>query len=126
MEIETFEELFDVEFVYALQFGMSYEDFWHGDAEMFWAYQTAFQNKIALDFEVANYVAWLQGLYVHRAVASVIHNAFAGEKETPLEYFEKPIDFENFAEEEKEKKKLQLETKVKSLVANKQAIINRK
>ena len=73
---------------------MTYDEFWYGDPFRVVAYRRAHRLRI----EQNNQQLWLQGLYVHNAVAVAINNAFSKQKQ---KYIEKPIELFEPSEEEK-------------------------
>ena len=94
-----------------MSYGMSYDDYWYGDATMCVYYRKAFEEKQKrLDEQL-----WLQGYYVYNAIAAVspILQAFAKKGTKPLPYLKSPItqtdDYkkasgkEEISEEEKQK-----------------------
>ena len=86
----------------AILYGMSYDEFWNKDPELFFSYRFSYLKGLKIKREEMNYSSWLNGLYNYRAYAVALHNAFDG-KNNPMEYFKKPIDFDN--EEDKQSKK---------------------
>ena len=85
--------------------GMSYDEFWYGDPFRAVAYRTAHRLRI----EQANQQLWMQGLYVHNAVAVAINNAFSKQKQKyiaePIKLFE-PTEDEKKAKIEETRRKL--------------------
>ena len=73
---------------------MTYEQFWYGDAELYWAYQTFFINKQEEQQERDNNFAWLQGLYMWKAFNVVEYNMNKKQNDPAEYYFEKPINFD--------------------------------
>lgn len=111
---------------YALQYGMSLEEFWFGEAELFFAYRSAYLASKKEQIELMNYSAWLNGLYNVRALWSVngmIHASEDSRDDIP-EYFDKPIDIFGDKEKPKEdaiiKQKIKHENNIKVLVAQTQ------
>ena len=76
---------------------MSYDEFWYGDPFRAVAYRAAHRLRI----EQANQHLWLQGLYVHNAVAVAINNAFS---KTKQKYIAEPIQLFKPSEEEQQAK----------------------
>ena len=76
---------------------MSYDEFWYGDPFRAVAYRAAHRLRI----EQSNQQLWLQGLYVHNAVAVAINNAFS---KTKLKYISEPIKLFKPTEEEQQAK----------------------
>lgn len=80
---------------YYLQYGMTYDQFWHGDPWMVRAYR----KKWRLELQAQNYNAWLQGLYFYDALSTALANALSKQKHS---YIEEPIRiFPMTAEERK-------------------------
>ena len=71
----------------AVQYGMSLNDFWHGDMRLLEVYQKAYlRNK--------TYTAWMNGQYDYAAFAVVMSNAFAKKGQSKEEYpkYDDPIE----------------------------------
>lgn len=64
---------------------MTPEQFWHGDPWLCKVYRDAYQLKL----QEQNNSAWLQGLYVYNAVATVASQMTSKKK---VKYMEKPLD----------------------------------
>lgn len=68
---------------------MPLQEFWYDDPDLLWVYRNLYIQKMEQDIklqqEMINYQAWLQGLYIQRAIAS---NFSKG-----INYLDKPIDF---------------------------------
>lgn len=104
-EIETLEEFkvdrvldahdYFLEYLFpdAILYGMSYEEFWNKDPQLFYSYRFAYIEKIDIERNRSNYEAWLEGLYNFRAFNTVLYNAFKRKEERPQSYLTKPIDF---------------------------------
>ena len=84
---------------------MTYYEFWYGDPFRVVAYRAAHKLRI----EQSNQQLWLQGLYVHNAVAVAINNAFNKQKQKyvaePMQLF-KPSEEEQKAKAEETRRKL--------------------
>ena len=78
-------------------YGMSYDDFWYGKPEL----ATAYKKLHRLQAEQTNQQLWLQGLYIHNAVAVAINNAFSKQKQ---KYISEPVRLFPMTEDEKETK----------------------
>ena len=104
-EHQSAREYFDYLFAYAIIYGMSKEDYWyHSDYTLFWAYEHAYKEKIRMQRDYDNQLAWVSGLYIQSAVASVL----AGEE------YREPLDFRemerwNSLSEEEKRAELQRE-----------------
>ena len=85
--------------------GMTYDEFWYGDLFRAVAYRQAHRLRT----EHTNQQLWLQGLYVHNAVAVAINNAFSKQKQKyiaePIQIF-KPTEDEQKAKIEETRRKL--------------------
>lgn len=68
-----------------LQYGMSVDEFWHGDKRLFEVYQKAYYSRL---YETA----WLNGLYVNIAVQNTAGNLLAKKGAKPLEYPQEPYN----------------------------------
>lgn len=89
---------FDKIFPTYLLMGMSYEEFWDGDAELPKFYRECYKLKQKKE----NELAWLQGMYTYVAMTTVMQNVFGkGEKKN---YLTEPISLDGVTEEEKIKK----------------------
>lgn len=96
--METFEQACP----YYMMFGMTYEQYWDGDISAHKAYRKRYlledeQRKLS-----QNLSAWLNGLYVARAIGS----AFNGKKSA---YPKEPIKMFTTMEERREEKRLEKE-----------------
>ncbi len=98
-------ELFEEHCPYYISIGMTWEDFWHGDALMARAYRKA--QRIRNKRE--NQQLWMQGLYVYKAllcVSPILHAfAKAGTKPEPYPDMPYPIDEQDAREQEIEQLK---------------------
>ena len=65
-------------------FGMTYDEFWHGDPFRAVAYRKLHKLRI----EQRNEELWLAGLYIHNAVCVALNNAFSKQKQ---KYINKPL-----------------------------------
>jgi len=99
---------------------MTYNQYWHKEPELFWAYRSAYEQKQDVEFEIENYKAWLNGLYNCKAFEVVYYNFNRKEGATPMSYLEKPFDFKEMAKKSKEEIRLEkqkkLETDVKAML----------
>lgn len=71
-----------------MSYGMSYDDFWYGEAGMVFMYREA--NKLRLKQQDEN--NWMIGMYVYEAIldCSPILHPFSKKGTKPLPYAEKP------------------------------------
>ena len=85
---------------------MSYDLFWYGDAETYWAYRTAFVNKEKYEQEKENNISWLRGLYIFDALSASLSNSNRTKESDEIRYYmDKPIDFNKNLKEELKLKK---------------------
>lgn len=87
-------QLFDKVFPDYLAMGMTYEQFWRQDCSLVIAYRKAYKIRQ----EEVNRSAWLQGLYVYKALQSspVVVQGFMKQGATVEPYPNKPINFDDF------------------------------
>lgn len=113
------QEYFDVLLPYALMYGMSLEEFWYGEADLFFAYRTSFMYKRELEQNDIDTHAWLSGLYVRQALAELwTHGMQSGG--TKVNYHKEPISVSNRKQEkidELQKKKDENERGIKFMIA---------
>ena len=84
-------------------FGMSSEDFWENDPQLYWAYRTFYLKKIEQEqqqkIEYLKYETWLKGSINLMATTLAIHNSFG--KDDKITY---PTYDELFNNDNKEEK----------------------
>lgn len=81
---ETFEKACPI----YMSYGMSYDEFWHGEA-----YRTRFYREMhKLKVRQKDEEMWIQGMYIYEALCDVspILHAFSKKGTKPLPYAEKP------------------------------------
>lgn len=81
----------------AIIYGMSYDEFWNKDPQLYFSYRFSFLKKQKLKREEENYNAWLYGLYNFKALSISLYNSFREKKDEPMLYFNKPLDFEEMS-----------------------------
>ena len=96
--METFEQACP----YYMMFGMTYEQYWNGDVSAHKAYRKRYLLEDEQRKTSQNLSAWLNGLYVARAIGS----AFNGKKSA---YPNEPIKLFTTMEERREEKRLEKE-----------------
>lgn len=71
-----------------MSYGMSYDEYWHGDAYIVKFYKEAYRLKLQSQDENN----WMQGMYVYEAIldCSPILHAFSKKGAKPLQYAEQP------------------------------------
>jgi len=85
-----------------MSYGMSYDEYWYGDAYRAKYYREAYELKVKHKDEEF----WTQGMYIYDAICRVapILHAFSKSGTKPLPYVEKPylsMSEKNMTEEEK-------------------------
>jgi len=86
-------------------YGMTYDQFWYGDPWMV----KAFEDAYMLNRRVKNEELWLEGLYIYRAVRSVIASAFSNRQE---KYITSPLDFLPKTKAEKQREEYEKKQKL--------------
>lgn len=95
-------EVFKKVYPQYMLFGMSYDDFWHGDPELVIYARQYYLLKQQTD----NYNMWLNGVYTYKALTSTLESAFyalnkrKGKK--PDGYYKEPLDILPKTEEQKQ------------------------
>ena len=64
----------------AIIFGMTYEQFWEDNPQLFWAYGRAYQMKKEIEFKENDLNAWNIAQYVLMALTQNSHNMFSKQK----------------------------------------------
>lgn len=89
----------------AMELGLSYRDYWHGEIEQFEYQAEHYKRTSKQEFVQQDTFAWLVGSYVDAAVGHVIGTAF-GEKGKPKpSYPEQPVYVAEIDEAAKELKR---------------------
>lgn len=76
----------------AIIYGMSYDEFWFKDPELFFSYRFSYLKSVEIERERINYTAWLNGLYNYEAHSLSLANAFGDKKTVKQNYPDKPHD----------------------------------
>ena len=101
---KTSSEIFDECCPFYLAIGMTYKEYWEGDASLARYYRRAYRIKQ----EEANNNAWLQGLYIYDAISTALHNALRGmgkSKPPAKDYAKQPYNIFKREKTEAEKQK---------------------
>lgn len=117
---DTHSELFEDECVNALMFGMSYEQYWCEDPEIFLTFAKFYVKRTKEDFIDKDLTCWMIGSYVNMAITNNLNGAFGGQKVST--YPKSPVF--NIELDEKAKKKKQ-EAAVTASYGNFLARLNR-
>ena len=99
-------ELFERDCPYYLSIGMTWDQYWNGDVWMV----EAFREADKLRQQQRDVDAWLNGLYVMKAVYASVGNMLQGKGKKPIEYPEKPV----FVEATREKTEAEKEQEIKN------------
>lgn len=106
---------------------MSYDLFWYGNAEDYWAYRFAYLKKFEFEQEVFNQNAWLQGLYFFDGISKALSNSNRTKaSDKVLEYVDKPFDFkQQRIDEDKEENKNALDNQMRVYLQNTKSKLNK-
>lgn len=66
---------------------MTADEFWNGEPRLL----SSYVRKHELERDEINYQSWLIGLYVYKAVGTVLGNVFSSKSSINNTYFEKPL-----------------------------------
>lgn len=106
---------------------MTYEQFWYGDAELYWAYQTVFINKEIEKQEKENNFAWLQGVYIFNALSAALSNSNRTKESDPVQYYlDKPINFNGNKNDMINTEQEKFENRMKAYLVNQKMKIEKK
>lgn len=115
VEVTSLTTIFEKQCPIYMSYGMSYDEFWYGDAYRTKFYREAYSIKIRQKDEQL----WMQGMYVYEALCKVspILHAFSKKGTQPLQYSLKPYlsNVENLKtseDKEQEKKNAELIARV--------------
>ena len=86
--------------VYIGVYGMTYDEFWHGDPWMAASYRRAYVERRKAE----NMRDWMQGAYYYNAVSTALANAFRKKGARPQNYIEEPFQIFPLTPEEKAEK----------------------
>lgn len=107
--------LFEKQCPIYMSYGMSYDDFWYGEAGMVYFYREAHKIHIKQQDEDN----WLLGMYVYEAIVdcSPILHAFSKKGTKPLPYAEKPYLMDKLREKTQQEKEQEKENeRLKAIV----------
>lgn len=103
-EPTTLEGIFMEECTLAMMMGMTYEQYWFSEPEIFLAYGKLYKRQTKAEFAEQDTLAWLIGSYVDAAVGHVM-SAALGEKGKPkAKYPDQPVYVTEIDEAAKAKK----------------------
>ena len=106
VESTSLSQFFEKQCPIYMSYGMSYKDFWHGDAYEVSFYKKAYKLKLQQQDENN----WMIGMYVYEAIidCSPTLHPFSHNRK-PLQYAEKPFLFDKLNETQKNEKELEQE-----------------
>ncbi len=81
-------------------YGMTYNEFWHGDPWLAASYRRAYVERRKAE----NTRDWLQGAYFYNAISTAMANAFRKKGAQPVNYLEEPFQIFPLTAEEKAEK----------------------
>lgn len=115
VEFTSLSQLFDEKCPIFMSYGMSYDEYWHGDSYRAKYYLQAHKIKVRQKDEEM----WMQGMYIYEALCDVspILHAFSKTGTKPLQYSNTPYlskakDLQTKEEKKQEKKNAQLMARV--------------
>lgn len=115
VEFTSLTKLFEEKCPIYMSYGMSYDEFWYGDAYRAKCYRESYKIKVRQKDEEL----WMQGMYVYEALCKVspILHAFSKKGTKPLPYTNRPYlnsvpKLQTKEQKEKEKKNAQLIARV--------------
>lgn len=102
VEVTSLTELFEKQCPIYMSYGMSYDEFWHGDLYLTKFYRESYLIQVKQKDEEL----WMQGMYIYEALCKVspILHAFSKKGTKPLQYRTKPMS-EEIKENKTEKEK---------------------
>lgn len=103
-------EIFERLCPYYMSYGMTYDQYWHGDP---WSLK-AYRDAHILTRKRKNEDMYLNGIYTLKALSVVIGNAFSKRGTPPQKYLDKPLDV--FPKTEAEEQ-AEMEQKQRELIA---------
>ena len=88
VEVTSLTELFEKQCPIYMSYGMSYDEFWHGDLYLTKFYRESYLIQVKQKDEEL----WMQGMYIYEALCKVspILHAFSKKGTKPLPFSEKP------------------------------------
>ena len=105
----------------ALAIGMSEEEFWNMTPHRYELRIKGYKRCVEQKRDYDNYIAYLNGIYVLKALNASVGNMFSKKGAKPIEYPDKPIDLNpnrELTEEEKEEQRLAFLDNLKLMQAN--------
>lgn len=110
-----FAAMFDEECVTAMMFGMTPEQYYEGDPELFLMYAKLYVKKSKAEFAERDNMAWMIGFYVQDALGVVASHVYGKKGTTKPTYPEAPVFIEQLDEDAKRRKQ---ERELRKMEAN--------
>lgn len=101
---KTLDEFFSEECELGMIFGLSYEQYWEGNPELFYAYAKVYKTKTERLAEERDTLAWLTGQYVLAALNVTFSYAFGKKGAPKSSYPDAPIYVQEHNEQAKRRK----------------------
>ena len=92
--------------VFALRCGMSYDDYWNGEPEMFSFYYEKYVEEQKQRFADVDMWLWMGGQYVTVGHAKNLHGALGGKKHNAPKYPDKPMFYETLLSKEERERRM--------------------
>lgn len=101
----TIEDVFTEECTLAMSIGMTYEQYWNSEPEIFLAYAKLYKRQTKADFAEQDTLAWMIGSYVDAAVGHIMSAAFGTKGKPKAKYPDQPVYITEIDENAKAKKR---------------------
>lgn len=123
----TYSDIFRKAFPEYLAMGMPAKEYWEGEADLVTGYREAYRIRIENEERAWDRDAWLAGIYIQKALASVplLVNGFVPKGAHTQEYPEKPMLQKAHEEKREADRKKSEEEKTKLAMALMQAAVNK-
>ena len=123
----TYSDIFRKAFPEYLAMGMPADEYWSGEADLVIGYREAYRIRMENEERVADRNAWLAGMYIQHALASVplLVNGFVPKGAHVQDYPEKPMLQKQQEEKREADRKKAEEEQTKLAMAMMQAAVNK-
>lgn len=98
-------------------FGMSSDDFWENDPQLYWAYRTFYLKKKEVEQEEMKRELWLKGSIEFMATSYAINNNFNSKEQKKYPSYDELFNGNNneSSGEKKTKKDIDIETQMQNI-----------
>lgn len=126
-KVLTYSQIFREVFPEYLVMGMTADEYWNGDCELVIGYRKAYRTRMETAERIADRDAWIAGMYIQRALASValFVNGFVPRGAHPQDYPDRPLMQKAQEEKKAEIKKQKEENQTKLAMAMMQAAVEK-